>query len=220
MSRENLDLLVQQLNPEISESVRIKILDFYDILVRENESQNLTRLIEPSDFYHGHLVDVLELIKTGWMKFPVLDLGSGGGVPGLLAGVVGGGAWILSDSESRKAEYLQKAVTSLGLDKQIQVDSHRAEEYLREHSVESIVARAVGPVERIYSWIRNCSTWNTLILFKGPGWSEEWNRFQSGKYKKELAVHATHQYTVGPEKKSRIIVLITRVPRGTKTKLI
>jgi 16S rRNA (guanine527-N7)-methyltransferase len=201
-----------------SEEVRQKICSFYEVVLKENQLQNLTRLISPSDFFYGHVVDVLEFIKVGRVGCPSMDLGSGVGIPGLLAALLTGEEWILSESEKRKAEYLQKAATTLGLSSQsLRVSSLRAEEYLKSNQVESIVARAVGPVERIYGWIRQCSTWNTLILFKGPSWEEEWERFQKTKHKSELKIAFEHAYSVqtDSEIKSRKIVYLSRVPRGT-----
>ena len=63
--------------------------------------------------------------------------------------------------------------------------------------VQSIVVRAVGPIERIYGWIRGCSTWNTLVLLKGPGWDEEWATFQAGKHHRELEIERQFGYNIG-----------------------
>lgn len=192
-----------------------RILQFYQIVLAENEVQNLTRLTSPSDFFLGHLWDVLELNRLGWVGFPAMDLGTGGGVPGIPMAILGGGQWVLADSEKKKAEYLQRAVDNLGLSEQVRVFAGRAEDFLKNNSVDSIVVRAVGPVDRIYSWIRPCSTWNKLVLLKGPSWEEEWNRFLTTKWKKELKIEKEHEYLVGPEQKKRKVILLTRVPRGT-----
>lgn len=194
----------------LSEVRRLKILAFYDFLVKENQLQNLTRLIEPADFYYGHFLDAWELSKSGLLEFPAMDLGSGVGVPGLLVALISDGNWVLAESEVRKADYLQRAVQHLDLSSQVTVTAGRAEDYLKDHRVSTIVARAVGPVERIYGWIRGCSTWKTLVLMKGPSWKEEWARFQLTKFRRELKVRGETQYEVGPEKKSRCIVEILR----------
>jgi 16S rRNA (guanine527-N7)-methyltransferase len=218
MSNEILRDLLRDESNGLSEDDCGRILEFYDIIVQENEIQNLTRMISPADFYFGHVKDVLELLKIQKLEYPVIDMGSGVGIPGLMAALISEGAWVLAESEKRKAEYLQKATATLEMDKQkLRVFAGRAEDYLKTNLVGSIVARAVGPVERIYAWIRNCSTWNSLVLLKGPGWDEEWNSFQNSKYKKELKVESVHDYEVnsGSETKTRKIVVLKRVPRGT-----
>lgn len=187
-----------------------KIQAFYQLVLEENEIQNLTRLTTPEDFYWSNCVDVYYLHKFGNLQYPSLDLGSGAGVPGLLSGLLTGKPWILTDSEGHKAEYLQRAVNTLGLNSQIQVFSGRAEAFLKKNHAETIVARAVGSVEKMYSWIRKCSTWNNLVLLKGPGWEEEWKRFQAGPFKDELSVSSENTYFVGEERKTRKIVCLKR----------
>jgi len=204
-----LDFLLKRAGLE-SETVRSRVQAFYQQLQRENEIQNLTRLISGEDFLNGHVLDVLELLNLGWVEFPALDMGSGGGIPGLLAAAIQESQWILCDSEKRKAEYLFRVVSELGLNDSVQVFSGRAEDYLKNHSVKSVVARAVGPVDRLYSWIRKCSTWNTLILLKGPSWEVEWKRFQKNRWSDELKLRDEYSYSVGPEAKRRRIIRLDR----------
>lgn len=194
-----------------------KVSQFYELLLRENEVQNLTRLISVQDFVEGHLVDVLELMKSGFLTHQAaIDLGSGGGVPGLLSALLDEKNWILVEAEKRKAEFLKAASEHLLLGEKVKVFPERIEEFLSHQQDKCpIVARAVGPVDRIYAWIRNCSTWNTLVLLKGPSWEMEWSKFQQTRYRKELIWTRTYDYTVGVDKKIRKIVELKRVPRGT-----
>lgn len=203
--------------PELGTEAFFRVQKFYQLLVQENQVQNLTRLIEPSAFIEGHLVDVRELLKTGFLEFPAMDLGSGGGVPGLLVALIQEhGGWVLAEAEVHKAEFLLRAVKELGVADRVQVFHGRAEDFLKSNQVQTVVARAVGPVDRIYSWIRTCSTWNKLVLLKGPGWSEEWQRFLVGRDGKKLEWKRSAQYLVGADEKKRIIVeLVRNVPRGT-----
>lgn len=201
----NFENLLQRAWPELSRTSLERVVQFYALVLKENETQNLTRLISPKDFLEGHVLDVKELLKSGFVSFPALDLGSGGGVPGLLAALIHENRWILSESEGSKAAFLKAAAEQLNL-KHVEVFSGRAEVFLAKEEVSSVVARAVGPVERIYSWIRPCSTWNKLVLMKGPGWTEEWKSFQASKRRRELEVSGEFQYSIGdPPKNLRII---------------
>ncbi|MGZ3696977.1 MAG: 16S rRNA (guanine(527)-N(7))-methyltransferase RsmG [Bdellovibrionota bacterium] len=201
--------------PELSEEKRGLIHRFRELVLDENERQNLTRITAPEDFYWGHVADVRTLLESGFLEYPALDVGSGVGVPGLLAALLDGQSWILSDSEGRKAEFLERAAKELGASS-IQVYPGRAEKLLEKTKVGAIVARAVGPVERMIAWFDPCSTWNTLILFKGPAWNEEWAEFQASRFRKTLQIERQVEYTVGKEAKKRILVRLKRVPRGTK----
>jgi len=208
------ELLLREYWPDLAAEKLEKIKIFYGLVLEENEKQNLTRLLSPKDFVEGHVLDVRALLTSGLLSFPAMDLGSGVGVPGLLTGLIDGNEWVLVESERSKADFLSRAVQALKL-KNIRVLADRGEAFLRANRVSSIVARAVGPVDRIYGWIRQCSTWNNLVLLKGPAWNEEWSKFSEGKHRRELVISKVYEYSVGTEKKSRIIVKIDRVPRGT-----
>ncbi len=186
-----------------------RILAYYELLLAENRVQNLTRLISPKDFIEGHLLDVLTLIDSGFLQYPALDLGSGPGVPGLLASLFSSNPWVLVESEKSKATFLENAAQKL-VPTHTQVYYGRVEEYLKVKKVQSIVCRAVGTVEKIYGWLRPCSTWNNLILFKGPGWEKEWGERVKSSKVNELKVVQEKKYSVGDEKKERILIKLVR----------
>ena len=186
-----------------------KLTEFYGLVVQENAVQNLTRLISPSEFYEGHVEDVLALKQTGYLSESNIDLGTGLGSPGLIYAALFGGKWVLCDSEKSKAKFVEDAARKLNISNVIGV-GERLEVYLATHKVECVVAKAVGPVERIHNWIRNSSTWNKLVLFKGPGWLKEWEDFQKTSQRKKLVIQNQYTYEVGVEKKSRIIIELVR----------
>jgi 16S rRNA (guanine527-N7)-methyltransferase len=190
-----------------------QILSFYEMMLKENQVQNLTRLAGPQEFYDYHLADALKVLSLGWLVYPALDLGSGAGIPGILAALIDKKKWILAESEKKKAGYLQRAVDILKIQEQVRVVPDRAEAFLKTHQVGSIVVRAVGTVEKIYGWIRKCSTWNNLILLKGPNWEKEWEAFTAGPLGSELKVTGEDLYQVGPEQKMRRIVRIERIAK-------
>lgn len=199
-----LDLSLEQIE---------RAIEFREEVLRENEIQNLTRLLSPVDFFEGHIKDVIHLQRSGLVSFPALDLGAGMGVPGLLTAILygtgEGKTWVSCDSEGRKAEFLQRMVEHFHLDG-VSTAAIRAEEVLSTHQIGSVVARAVGPVSRIYAWIRTRSTWNNLILLKGPKWAEEWADFQTTPQRNQLILDGQYTYTVGAEEKARIIVRLRR----------
>lgn len=186
-----------------------RVVEFREKVVSENKRQNLTRLIAPQEFYEGHVIDVKELIESGFLEYPALDMGSGLGVPGLLSALIEQGDWVLAESEGHKATFLRRLVQEFQL-KKVVVFSGRAEDFLSQNAVNSVVARAVAPVSKILKWMGRCSTWNKLILFKGKNWDKEWGDFQKLEKSKEYAIVNQHEYSVGPEDKERRVVVIQR----------
>ncbi|MEN9722186.1 MAG: rRNA ((527)-N(7))-methyltransferase RsmG [Pseudomonadota bacterium] len=194
---------------------------FRELVIEECSRQNLTKLVSPQDFFQGHVLDVLELRRFrersgGSVSKRWMDLGTGAGVPGLLsAALFLDEQWLLVDSELRKAEFLSRAVDALGLSSRVTVIHSRAEKIREDEFPEVIVSRAVGSVEKIFSWLEVCSTWNSLVLLKGPRWDLEWAEFLRSRWRKHLEIESSHRYCVRDEVE-RVIIQLRRVPRGTR----
>jgi 16S rRNA (guanine527-N7)-methyltransferase len=80
----------------------------------------------------------------------ILDLGSGGGVPGLvLAAEWPGTRMTLLDSQHRRCEFLRWAVAELGIGERVEVAEGRAEDLAREPGMRAgfraVLARSFGP---------------------------------------------------------------------------
>lgn len=80
----------------------------------------------------------------------VLDLGSGGGVPGLvLAYAHPGLELVLLDAATRRSWFLREAVAELGVEERVEVIGDRAESAarhpLRREAFDAVVARSFGP---------------------------------------------------------------------------
>lgn len=80
----------------------------------------------------------------------LVDLGSGGGLPGLVLAVGRPGArWVLLDSSARSTRFLDEAAEQLGVAGRVSVVWGRAEEAAREDGLRAqastVVARSFGP---------------------------------------------------------------------------
>lgn len=78
-----------------------------------------------------------------------LDLGSGGGLPGLpLALLFAGSRWVLLDGSVTRCTFLEEAVLELSLSARVEVRAQRAEEAARTDlrgCFDVVVARSFGP---------------------------------------------------------------------------
>jgi 16S rRNA (guanine527-N7)-methyltransferase len=127
------------------------LLQYLEQLLHVNETLNLTRITDPAQAERLHLIDSLaaegELAASP--AGSVLDLGSGGGFPGVPLAIVSGRDFVLLDSVGKKA----RAVAGILAGKDfasLRIDSiaARAEEYARDHRAgySAVVARAVAPL--------------------------------------------------------------------------
>lgn len=184
---------------------------YCDLLFQANQAQNLTRIVKVEDFFHKNIIDVLMLQKSGFMSGLCADYGSGCGVPGILSALLDPSTqWVLIEAEKHKATFLQSAIDVLAL-YQVSIFYGRGEDYFRRNHANTITARAVGTVATIFSQIRKCSTWNNLILFKGPKWGSEWKDFQQSAHAGELSIKSTFAYSRYYIGDGRVLVWLTRV---------
>lgn len=97
-----------------------------------------------------HAVAMGRAVEGGLSCDAALDLGSGGGIPGLvLARLTPDCVWTLLDSQERRTEFLAKAVNELGLAERVAVVRARAEDIgrrpeHREH-YRLVTSRSFGP---------------------------------------------------------------------------
>jgi 16S rRNA (guanine527-N7)-methyltransferase len=97
----------------LADDVRRAIDDHVRLLLAWNESINLTSIRDPADIAIRHVAD--SLAALGWLDaHPVdrlLDLGSGGGFPGIpLGAAMGVEDLLLVDSIAKKARFLAAAI--------------------------------------------------------------------------------------------------------------
>jgi 16S rRNA (guanine527-N7)-methyltransferase len=119
--------------PTIAERLPSGYLDaverFVALLLAANRRVNLTRVTSPPEVARLHLLDSLVALPLVDAVGPAeaIDLGSGGGLPGLpLAMARPEVRWTLVDSVGKKADLLSEFVRSLGL-RNVAVLSDRAE---------------------------------------------------------------------------------------------
>jgi 16S rRNA (guanine527-N7)-methyltransferase len=146
---------------------------FRELLWDWNTKLNLTRHTTYETFVSRDIVDSCELAKLLAPREEILDVGSGGGVPGVLLAIVRPDLEVtLCDSTQKKARVLASIVKELGLP--AAVHHCRAEQLLEDLRFDSVVARAVGPLWKILKWFEpHWASIGRLLLVKGPRWVEE-----------------------------------------------
>lgn len=123
------------------------LLKHLDLVLEKNQELNLTRIIDAEEGVILHLLDsVLLLPFVPDDCTVILDIGTGGGFPGLPLAIITGKACVLLDSSKKKIAAVEGFVHELGLEERVETSSLRAEEYAiaNPSSIDCVVARAVA----------------------------------------------------------------------------
>jgi 16S rRNA (guanine527-N7)-methyltransferase len=157
------------LEPEILEGVD----RYVKVLWEWNEKINLTRHTDYSKFVARDLLDCVQLAALLDQGEEILDVGSGGGVPGIVLNILRPDLQVsICDSVGKKAKVLKEIVKSLGL--AVAVYDQRAESVLEEQHFDAVTARAVGPMVKMLKWFQpHWPAIGRLLLIKGPKWLDE-----------------------------------------------
>lgn len=127
MSAASLAAGLAELGIDLPEEAQHKLLAFRDLLLKWNKTYNLTALRDPAQAIAHHLLDSLAILPHVGAG-PLLDVGSGGGLPGIPLAIARPELSVsMVDTVQKKATFLQQAAIELGL-KNIRTHHARVEE--------------------------------------------------------------------------------------------
>ncbi|MDA0660293.1 MAG: 16S rRNA (guanine(527)-N(7))-methyltransferase RsmG [Planctomycetota bacterium] len=186
--------LAQQHGVSITEKMGEQICHYCRLLWAHNEQLNLTRHIDFPTFVARDLVDSVRLAEQLGPGERVLDVGSGGGVPGIVLAILRPDLEItLSESVRKKADALQQMAQELGLP--VQVFPIRAEEVLLTERFQTLVSRAVGPLWKVLQWFEGrWGAMDRMLLIKGPNWVAERGEARHRGYMRTLELRRLVTY--------------------------
>ena len=145
--RAALDAALSRLGLELEDEKKEMLLLHLQFLFEENETINLTRITGYEKAISLHVEDSLSVFPYIYgVDGLFLDIGTGGGFPGLPLAVASGKEFTLLDSVKKKAAAIRRIVNRLGMDGQVHVSDVRSEELACEkrESFDGVVMRAVS----------------------------------------------------------------------------
>lgn len=189
-----LETALQSRDVELPAATRQKLADWCQRLWQANRQVNLTRHTDWQTFVDRDLSDVLQLSELLEPEQEILDIGSGGGVPGLVLAILRPDLTIsVCDSVGKKARLLQSFCEDLDLP--VTVFAERAENVLDDFSFDCCTARAVGPLWKIFSWLDGrWASIRRLYAFKGPRWRDELGEAKERRLTRRLLVKPVARY--------------------------
>ncbi len=160
LRRERLAAAAAQLGLALDGVVLGRLLAYLALLQRWNSVYNLTAVRDPEQMLSQHLVDCLAVLPplrrhAAGRALRVLDVGSGGGLPGVVLAIAEPG-WQVScvDTVAKKAGFIRQVAAELGLPNLRAVHA-RVEAMPPEARFDVVVSRAFASLPDFTAWSRD-----------------------------------------------------------------
>ena len=178
--RQELVSGADRLGVVLSEGTTGSLLTLLDLLEKWNRAYNLTAVRERAAMCSRHLLDSLSLAPLV-RAYRILDLGAGGGFPGLVLALHSPHRELtLIDSNSKKTRFLTQCKLELGLDNVTVVHS-RVDDYSNQEPFEQITSRAFASLAEMVPMAAHLLADNgEYLAMKGPEAMEEATLIPSG----------------------------------------
>ncbi|WP_295803913.1 16S rRNA (guanine(527)-N(7))-methyltransferase RsmG [uncultured Microbulbifer sp.] len=149
--RPRLQQAAEQLNLDLSEAQQDTLLAYLDLFARWNAAYNLSAVRDPAEMLERHIIDSLSVVNLCGTSAddtsPLIDVGSGGGVPGIPLAIVHPHRPIsLLDSNGKKSRFQFQVASQLKL-ANIDVVNQRVEAYQPEQKYAGVVSRAFASLQ-------------------------------------------------------------------------
>ncbi|AXO90678.1 16S rRNA (guanine(527)-N(7))-methyltransferase RsmG [Pseudomonas parafulva] len=162
---EELSTGARQLGVELSQQQHAQLLAYLALLIKWNKAYNLTAVRDPDEMVSRHLLDslsVMPFIHSDTQRW--LDVGSGGGMPGIPLAILHPQKHItVLDSNGKKTRFLTQVKMELKLDN-LNVIHSRVEEVQPEQPFCGIISRAFSSMENFTNWTRHLGDAKTRWL--------------------------------------------------------
>lgn len=200
------------LNLALSDSQQGKLLDYLALLLKWNAVYNLTSVRDPRQMLTQHLLDAMAALPTFRGAKQVLDVGSGGGLPGMVLAIWAAEAEPqmhvhMIDTVHKKTAFLTQVKAELSLSNTV-IHTGRVENLKVENLFDVITSRAFAELADFINWSGHLLQENgCMIALKGQAPLEEIARLPLGWVMQKL-----EPLSVPGMDASRHLVFIQRQP--------
>ncbi|MEZ6130770.1 MAG: 16S rRNA (guanine(527)-N(7))-methyltransferase RsmG [Planctomycetaceae bacterium] len=208
-SLEDLQAALQRHHVSVPDHVHQSLVDYCDLLWEWNEQINLTRHTDMDAFVSRDLIDTLQLSKHLAEGCSVLDVGSGGGVPGIPLAMLRPDLKIeMAESVAKKAKVLKTLARDLKLP--VKVFADRAEKLVKSRSYDVLTIRAVAPIRKLLFWFRQYPDhFHQLLLIKGPRWVTEFEEAKAEGLANHVHIEKIDEYATPGHDNNSVILSVT-----------
>jgi 16S rRNA (guanine527-N7)-methyltransferase len=183
----------------------------YGVLLRErNQHVNLTSIDTPAGILTLHMLDSLTLVPHLGAAKNVIDIGTGGGFPGVpLAVACPQRRFTLIDGTQKKIRFVAESVAALDI-RNAHAVAVRAEFYTGEKNFDVVIARALGPLADVLHNARSLLTaGGRLFAMKGKLPEEELRALPRGWH-----TEVTRLRVPGLDAERHLVVISRQSTRG------
>ena len=183
---------------------------YHGLLRLHNPELNLTRIHNFTNMVLKLYVDSVLPAHLMTLPSPLMDLGTGPGMPGLPLKIVRPEIEIwLAETRSKRVDFLRGAVERLGLSGVQIIDRKIGPAF--DRPVAGIITRAVATVEQTLADVQNCLQQNgTIIFMKGPGCEPEIESALK-RFGACYALRRNQSYRIGNTSNERRLVVFERL---------
>lgn len=160
-----------------------QLLDYLALLLKWNAVYNLTAVREPEKMLTHHLLDSLAIVNDLDKLTPknILDVGSGGGLPGIVIAIVRPNWCVtVNDTVQKKSAFQTQAKALLKLTN-LQVAAGRVEQFPFAHQFDVIVSRAFAELSDFVNLAgKHLQSGGWFVAMKGQLPTDEMSRLPPG----------------------------------------
>lgn len=147
-----------------------KLEKYQSLILKWNKTINLVSSSTESEFWERHILDSLQLLKyIDDTNIHLVDIGSGGGLPGIVLSIAGVKNITLIESDIRKSVFLLQA-SKISSNK-ISVVNRRIEDI--KLNCDILTSRAFASLNKIFMYSENIKVKDKYLLLKGKKYQQE-----------------------------------------------
>ena len=210
----------QHLNWQPNAEQQLQFQHLYELIIKANQTLNLTRITEPLDFWEKHLWDslrgIMPLLKDEGKRlkaevepsafilqpssFKIVDIGTGAGFPGIPSAIALPDSQVtLLDSTRKKIAFLDSLIAELGIGN-VNTVTGRAEvvgkESQHQQAYDLALIRAVGSASICAEYaLPFLKSGGLAVLYRGNWTTEEAETLQNAVKRLGGAIEKVEEFT-------------------------
>ncbi len=147
---------------------RKQLAHFYRLLMLNQEKENFTRLLKIRDIAIRHFIDCMIIPELTELQFPLMDVGTGPGFPGIPLKIqFPDKKIILAEGVQRRVEFLKNVRSEMNL-QNLDIIGRNINPYFA-YPVQGVITRAVEDVRNtLKNVLTSLQTGGCVYLMKGP----------------------------------------------------